>query len=71
MNNVVNLNARVAIGTAATECGEPLAAAKYAEDLLPSLETNCKNRDKGVHIQRKLLILLGGGRENQRRTRWS
>lgn len=53
MNNVVNLNAPVAIGTAATECGEPLAAAIYAEDLLPRLETNSINREKGVHIQRK------------------
>lgn len=71
MNNVVNLNAPVAIGTAAAECGELLAAALYAEVLLPSLETNPMTRDKGVHIQRKLLILLGGGRESQSRSRWS
>lgn len=71
MNNAVNSNAPVAIGTTAAECGEPLAAAIYAEDRLPSLETNSINRDKGEHIQRKLLILLGGGRGSQRRSRWS
>lgn len=50
MNNVVNLNASVAIGTVATECEEPLVAAVYAGDLLPTLETNSINSDESVNI---------------------